>query len=91
MHIIQSRYRDVDIEIVLDSNRTLVGVDSGGEVIASNDVTLYDLMEIVVLPMCDNVRYQQWLFMNRPFEPKVHICDRCGLSCPDAGNCLYCN
>lgn len=90
MHIIQSRYRDVDIEIVLDSNRTLVGVDSGGEVIASNEVTLYHLMEIVVLPMCDNVRYQQWLFMNRPIEPKVHICNVCGLSCPSEGDCLYC-
>ena len=91
MHIIQSRYRDVDIEFVIDANRTIVGIDSGGQVIASNEVTLHSLMEIVVLPKCDAVRYQQWLFINRPIEPKVHICNVCGLSCPDAGNCLYCN
>ena len=91
MHIIQSRYRDVDIEFVIDANRTIVGIDSGGQVIASNEVTLHSLMEIVVLPKCDAVRYQQWLFINRPIETKVHICNVCGLSCPDAGNCLYCN
>jgi hypothetical protein len=104
MHIIQSRYRDVDIEIVLDSNRTLIGVDSGGEVIASNEVTLYHLMEIVVLPMCDNVRYQQWLFMNRPIEPRdngvsevysdgkqaYYVCNRCGVSAPHTG-CVECD
>lgn len=90
MHIIQSRYRNVDIEIVLDANRTLVGIDSGGQVISQNEVTLYALMENVVAPMCDEVRYRQWLFINRPIEPTRHYCKRCGVLCPDADNCIEC-
>jgi hypothetical protein len=89
MHTIQSRFRDVDIEFVIDANRTVVGIDSGGTVFSQSEVTLHALMENVVGPLCDAVRYEQWLFINRPVE-KVHYCNRCGLSCPSEGDCLYC-
>jgi hypothetical protein len=89
MHTIQSRFRDVDIEFVIDANRTLVGIDSGGQVISSNEVTLHALMENVVLPLCDAVRYSQWLFINRVVET-VHYCNRCGARCPDKDNCIEC-
>ena len=89
MHTIHRIHRGCDFVVHIGANTCTIEVDSAPRCIVVTGQTLANFEEIVANTV-DGVLLQQWLFTHRPIEPKVHICDRCGLSCPDAGNCLYC-
>jgi hypothetical protein len=89
MHTIHGIHRGCDFEVRIGAQTCVIEVDSAPRCIVVSGQTLANFEEIVANTV-DAVLLKQWLFINRPIEEPVYICNRCGVRAPGPDCCPEC-